>query len=46
MLRPDIVFGPAIAGSLGAELVLMPLLYIWVARSVESSPSTSQTTNQ
>lgn len=46
MLRPDIVFGPAIVGSLGAELVLMPILYIWVARSGQASPSTIQTANQ
>lgn len=32
MMRPDIVFGPDIVGSLAAELILMPVLYFWTAR--------------
>ena len=34
MMRPDILFGPDIAGSLAAELVGMPLLYLWLSRVV------------
>lgn len=33
MLRPDVVFGPAIIGSLAAEVILMPILYVWVTRT-------------
>ncbi len=32
MLRPDIIFGPDIIGSLLAELVLMPVLFVWLRR--------------
>lgn len=39
MLRPDVVFGPAIVGSLAAELILMPILYVWVTRSLSNSSS-------
>lgn len=39
MLRPDVVFGPAIVGSLAAELILMPLLYWLVTRSVRTPSS-------
>jgi hypothetical protein len=31
-MRPDIVLGPDIVGSLIAELVGMPLLFLWVSR--------------
>src|SRR5262245_55136344 len=33
-LRPDVIFGPAIVGSLIVELVLMPILFVWLARSL------------
>lgn len=36
MLRPDIIFGRDIIGSLLAELVLMPILYVWLSRIVKS----------
>jgi uncharacterized protein DUF4345 len=39
-MRPEITFGPEIVGSLIAELVgmpLLPLLYFWVARSLNKS---------
>lgn len=39
MQRPDVVFGPAIVGSLAAELILMPLLYWWVTRSMRTPSS-------
>jgi hypothetical protein len=29
-MRPEVVFGPDIVGSLAAELVLMPLLFVWM----------------
>ena len=35
MPRPDILFGPDIVGSLAAELIGMPLLYVWLARVVK-----------
>lgn len=38
MLRPDVIFGPAIVGSLAAELILMPILYWWVTCSVKARP--------
>lgn len=44
MLRPDVVFGPAIIGSLTAELILMPILYYWVAQSGHSTASMIATT--
>jgi len=34
MMRPDIIFGPDIIGSLLAELVLMPILIVWLTRIV------------
>ncbi len=34
ILRPDIIFGREIAGSLLAELVGMPLLFLWLSRTV------------
>lgn len=37
MLRPDVLFGPDILVSLLAELVLMPVLYLWLARTVKSA---------
>ena len=37
MPRPDILFGPDIAGSLAAELIGMPLLYVWLARVAQRS---------
>jgi Domain of unknown function (DUF4345) len=36
-MRPDIVFGPDIVGSLIAELVGMPLLWLWVSKAVQAS---------
>lgn len=32
VLRPDVIFGAELVGSLVAELVLMPVLYFWLAR--------------
>jgi hypothetical protein len=37
MLRPDIIFGPDIIGSFLTELVLMPILYVWLSKIVKSS---------
>jgi hypothetical protein len=34
-MRPDIVFGSDIIGSLAAELILMPLLFLWVSQAVK-----------
>lgn len=34
-MRPEIVFGPDIAGSLVAELILMPVLLVWVRQAVK-----------
>lgn len=43
MLRPDIIFGRDIIGSLLAELILMPILYGWLSKIVKSStPSDEQ----
>jgi hypothetical protein len=43
MMRPDIIFGRDIIGSLLAELVLMPILYVWLSKLVKSSaPSHEQ----
>jgi Domain of unknown function (DUF4345) len=36
-MRPDVVFGPDIVGSLSAELVGMPLLWLWVSKAVQAS---------
>jgi len=36
-MRPDIVFGRDILGSLVAELVLMPILMLWLSRAVAPS---------
>lgn len=36
MFRTDIVFGPDIIGSLFAELIIMPLLYLWLAKSIKT----------
>ena len=36
MLRTDIIFGREIVGSLFVELVMMPILYIWLSKTVES----------
>lgn len=41
MLRPDVLFGPDILTSLVAELVLMPVLYVWLANVVKSSTNSS-----
>lgn len=35
MLRPDVLFGPDILTSLVAELVLMPVLYVWLSNVVK-----------
>jgi len=37
MMRPDIVFGADIIGSLIAELLLMPLLFVWLSRAMKPS---------
>ena len=37
MLRPDIIFGQDIIGSLLTELILMPILYVWLSKIVKSS---------
>jgi hypothetical protein len=37
VMSPDVVFGPDIVGSLVAELVGMPLLALWVWRTVRQS---------
>ncbi len=34
--RPDVVFGNEIVGSLIAELVLMPILFIWLTKIVSN----------
>lgn len=36
-MQPDITFGKEIVGSLVAELVGMPLLYFWLARTIKKS---------
>jgi len=36
MLRADIVFGREIVVSLFVELVMMPIFYIWLSKTVES----------
>lgn len=41
MLRPEIIFGRDILGSLLAELLLMPVLYAWLAKLVKA-PVASQ----
>lgn len=38
ILRPDIIFGKEIIGSLTAELAGMPLLYFWLSRTVKKLP--------
>jgi hypothetical protein len=37
MMRPDIVFGADIIGSLAAELLLMPLLFVWLSRAIKQT---------
>lgn len=39
MLRTDIVFGRDIIGSLFAELIIMPALYLWLAKNLKLSDS-------
>lgn len=34
MLRSDILFGPEIIASLVAEVILVPILYLWLAKVV------------
>lgn len=36
MMRPDIIFGRDIIGSLLAELVLMPILFVWLLKIVKA----------
>lgn len=36
MNRPDILFGPELIGSFLAEILLMPILYFWLARVVKN----------
>lgn len=38
-LRPDIVFSPDIIASAITELVLMPILYVWLPRVVKTVPT-------
>lgn len=35
MPRPDVFFGADIVGSLAAELILMPLLFVWLRRAIK-----------
>jgi hypothetical protein len=42
MMRPDIIFGRDIIGSLLAELVLMPILYVWLSKIVKSATSSDE----
>ena len=35
-LRPDVVFGPDVIMSALGELVLMPILYFWLSRTLNS----------
>ncbi len=39
MMRFDIIFGPDIIASLLTELLLMPILFVWLTRIVKSSSS-------
>ncbi|MCB0172218.1 MAG: DUF4345 family protein [Anaerolineae bacterium] len=39
MMRPDVIFGQDIIGSLLTELLLMPILFIWLSKIVKSSAS-------
>jgi len=32
MMQPDVTFGPDIGPSLAAELIVMPILFLWVSR--------------
>ncbi len=41
MMRPDIIFGKDIIGSLFAELILMPILFIWLLKITKSAATTS-----
>lgn len=41
-LRPDVVFGPQVVGALGAELLLMPVLYFWLNWVLNTPESTLQ----
>jgi hypothetical protein len=34
--RPDVVFGPDVLMSVLGELVLMPILYVWLSRTLKS----------
>ena len=37
--QPDILFDPAILGSFIAEIVGMPVLYVWVSKFTEPRPA-------
>lgn len=37
MMRTEIIFGKDIIGSLIAELILMPILFVWLSKIVKSS---------
>lgn len=39
MMRFDIVFGPDIIGSVLAELILMPILFLWLSKILNSNVS-------
>jgi hypothetical protein len=36
IMRSDVLLDPIVLGSLAAELVLMPLLYLWLARTLRN----------
>jgi hypothetical protein len=38
-MRPEITFGPDLLFSMVAELVLMPVLWLWSSRSIARRPS-------
>ncbi len=39
--NPDVIFGPDIVGSLAAELIGMPVLYLWHRRILQTEASLS-----
>lgn len=41
-LRPDVVFGPQVVGALGAELLLMPVLFFWLNWVLKAPQGTAQ----
>ena len=41
ILRTDVLLDPVVLGSLAAELVLMPVLFYWLARELRDGPRPS-----